>query len=273
MKYTVQSSKYIGKNLLFILPFAVIPAFFLSISTDEEALISVLKNLFSGNVQNTTYGDIFRAISVLNFASWQAVVFGIIGIILMVFCVALLMAFLDKHMRFGKRTYTGLWSKLNDNFLSTCGYGFFVILGYEIWCILTAAFLFFVSRISIDAVAYPLVVAFYFGMHVALIYAIGLVYLWLPCMQMTGFRALEAWQYSYQLISTVKWRILIGQLIFLLATEGVICVCAWFAPNFVIFTVLTTVLYTVLMLVYCVRMQIAYFDRDNIQRADTRMFY
>ncbi|MBQ8295766.1 MAG: hypothetical protein IJX87_04975 [Clostridia bacterium] len=273
MRYTAQSSKYIWKNFFFVLPFAIIPAFFLSVSTDEKALIDVLTNCFTGKIQETTYSQIFRAISVLNFGSWQSVVFGIVGIVLIVVCVALLMAFLEKHMRIGKRTYTGLLGKLNDNFLSTCSYALIMIVGYELWCLFTAAFLFLVSRISVDAVAYVLTVGFLLLMHALLIYAIGHVYLWLPCMQITGFRALEALHYSYQLMDPVKWPILLGQLFFLLFTETLICLSALFAPAPVIFTVLTTVLYTALILIYCVRMQITYFDRDNIQRADLPGYY
>jgi 4-amino-4-deoxy-L-arabinose transferase-like glycosyltransferase len=92
-------------------------------------------------------------------------------------------------------------------------------------------------------------------------------------MQITGFPAVEALQYSHQLLTPVKWGILSGQLIFLLGTEALLVACAWFLPEFVIFTVWTTALFTLLLLFYCVRMQIAYFDRDHIERADLRRYY
>ena len=43
MKYTVQSSKYILKNFLYIFPFAIIPAFFFSLAADKEALHCVME--------------------------------------------------------------------------------------------------------------------------------------------------------------------------------------------------------------------------------------
>ena len=50
MKYTIQSGKYVLKNILYLLPFAIIPALFLSFSTDENSLNAVVESFFSGNI-------------------------------------------------------------------------------------------------------------------------------------------------------------------------------------------------------------------------------
>ena len=81
MKYTVQSSKYILKNFIYIFPFAVIPAFFLSLATDEGALISVLQKLVSRTIYMWEFEELFRAISALNFGSWRSVISGFLSII------------------------------------------------------------------------------------------------------------------------------------------------------------------------------------------------
>ena len=268
MKYTLKSNKYIANNLFYILPFAIIPAFFLSISTDEKALISVLQKAFDGVPHQITFSELFRAISILNFGSWQSVVFGLVGILLMIVCVAMMLAMLEKHFRIGKRSYRGLLSKLNDNLLSTAGFGFLIIGFYEVWTLIMAIGVFIYSRIFINAVAYTMIGVFLILMHIALIYVIGLIYLWLPCMQITGFRALQALYYSHRLVSPVKWRILIGQMGMLLFAETLICLCAYFVPNPILFTISTTVLYGWLMMLFCVRMQMVYFEREHLSHAD-----
>ncbi len=273
MKYTVQSSKYIFKNFLYIFPFAIIPAFFVSLSTDEEAIYCVLDTFFQGKIGEFHFSHLFRAVSILNFASWEAIVFGFLGIILMVVCVAMMMALLDKHMRIGKRTYNGLFSRLNDNLLSTCGYILLLLAIYEVWSLFVSAFLFFFSKIADPFTAYFLMITFYLAMHVVLIYAIGLIYLWLPCMQITGFKAGEALYYSYHLMSKVKWKILVGQLIAFLVAEAVIGACAVFVQDPLVFTIVTTAFFALLTLIYCVRMMVAYFDRDNIERADLKRYF
>lgn len=273
MKYTVQSTKYIAKNFWCIFPFAIIPAFFFAFSVDKEAIYCALEIFASGDLSGFHFSHLFRAISVLNFASLQAIAFGIVAIVFTVLCVAMMLALLDKHMRIGKRTYNGLFSKLNDNIVSTSGYTLLLVLIYEIWALMTSALLFFFSRITVQPIAYTLSVFVFLSMHVLLIYVVGAIYLWLPCMQITGFKAMEALQYSYHLVSKVKWRILIGQLVLLLLVESLVCVIAVFMPSELGFILVSTALYAILIMVYCVRMEIVYFERDNIQRADLIKYY
>ena len=272
MKYTIRTTKYIFKNFFYILPFAVLPAFLLSLSLAGESIEKVLTATFTGKLSEWTFFDLFCAISVLNFGDWGSAVAGLLSIIAIFPCVALFMAFLEKHMRIGKRTFNGLLSKLNDNIPSTFGYGLLFLAIYEIWSLITAALLYCVSLISNLIAAYILLGIVFLAMHVLLLYTIGLIYLWLPCMQITGFPMLQALEYSHQLLTPVKWKILAGQLLALLGADALICVCVLFVPSG-IFTLITTILYVFLLLYYCVRMEIAYFDRDHIERADLRKYY
>lgn len=273
MKYTLQSGKYVFKNFIYIFPFAVIPALFLSASTDEAAMICVLEKFFSGNIIDWDFSHLFRAISVLNFASWRAVVFGFVGVVAIVLCVSLMMALMEKHMRIGKRTFNGVFSKLNDNLLSTSGYAVLLLVIYELWALITSALLRFVAMIPASVIAYSFAIVVFLAMHFALLYAINIIYLWLPCMQITGFRAAEALYYSNQLATPVRWRIIIGQAICLFAMDALVYLCVLFAPNPVVFTLITTFFYALVLMIYCVRMQIAYFDLDHIERADITNYY
>lgn len=273
MNYTRESIKYILKNFFYVFPFAILPAVFFAISVDEAAIISVIDKLLDKNVGAWTFGELFRAISVLSFGDWQSLIFGIIGIIIIVPCVALMMALVEKHLRFGKRTFNGVWTKLNDNLISTGGYALLLLLIYEIWALLLSAFLFFIARINTLVLAYVLLGITFVVFHFVFLYAIGLIYFWLPCMQITGFRALEALHYSQQLLSSIKWKILFGQLFIILIVEGLLVVCAMFVPSGAVFLVWASVLYVILLMVYCVRMQIAYFDKDHIEREDLKKYY
>jgi hypothetical protein len=55
MKYTAQTSKYVLKNLFYILPFALVPALFLSISLAEEDIIQVLHAIIEGDFSKWTF--------------------------------------------------------------------------------------------------------------------------------------------------------------------------------------------------------------------------
>ena len=179
MRYTLKSTKYIAKNFLYLIPFAIIPAFFCALSVDGEAIRCAVEAFFQGNLSNEWhFGHLFRAISVFNFASWESTIAGLLAIPFMIVCVAMLLALLDKHMRFGKRTFNGIMIKLNDNFVSTAGYVLLLLIVYELWALITSALMFFFSCISIPVLAYFFVTVTFVGMHVVLIYVISFIYLW-----------------------------------------------------------------------------------------------
>lgn len=273
MKYTVQAIKYVIRNFIFLFPFVVIPALFFSFSTDEIAIRTVIDQAFSGNIGDWTFTELFRAVSVLNFSSWQSITAGGLAVISLIFFACFLMAFLEKHMRVGKRSCKTLFPKLNDNLLSTTGYVLVLLAIYEIWSLVTVSLLYFVSRMSAVILCYVFIGIITVAMFIVLLYFINMIYLWLPCMQITGFKAMEALQYANSLGAPVKWKIVVSQLFFLAFAEITVCLCAWFTFNLLWFTIASTAFYVVLIMVYAVRMQIVYFDRDNIDRADLKYYY
>ena len=272
MKYTIQSSKYTLKNFIYLFPFAILPAWFLALSTDQYAIYCALETVFTGRVNDFHFSHLFQALSVINFATGPSVIFGILTIVTLIVCGALMFAFLDKHMRIGKRTLTGIVSKLNDNLISTAGFVFLLLCIYEIWTLITSALMYVFSLIPIAGFASMLVFCSFLGMHVVLIYVIGKIYLWLPCMQITGFKAFEALSYSQYLVKAFKWKLLAMQLAILLAGETLIYLCA-LSPYTWLFTSLVTVVYTFIFILFCVRMMVAYFDSEQIERADLRKYY
>jgi len=272
MKYTIQSSKYTLKNFIYLFPFAILPAWFLALSTDQHAIFCALETVFSGRVNDFHFAHLFQALSIINFATGASVIFGIASIITMIVCGALLFAFLDKHMRIGKRTLTGIVSKLNDNLISTAGFVLLLLGIYEIWALITSGLMYVFSLIPVAGLASMFTVGTFLFMHVVLIYVVGRIYLWLPCMQITGFRAFEALSYSQYLVEAFKWKLLAVQLVVLLFVEGFIYLCV-LSPYTWLFTLLTTIVYTFIIMLFCVRMMVAYFDREQIERADLKKYY
>ena len=272
MNYTIASIKYILKNFWYILPFSILPALFLSLSIDKFAIQKVLTDYFTGK-PGGSFPIIFRAISIFNFRDVGAFFAGLAGIVLMVVCVSLMLALIEKHMRIGKRTYNGIFSKLNDNLLSTCGICLFYVLIYEVWAVLISALLFLAYLVENVVAVYILSVIIFFSMHFVLLYVVSLFYLWLPCLQITGFRAFEALRYSYQLVAPVKMRIVFGQWISVTLSEILIGLTAIFVPMRGFSFAAAAVLYMFMTVMFCVRMQVAYFDRAQLERADLKKYY
>ena len=273
MKYTAQTIKYNTKNLFYVFPLVVLPAFFLSLALARTDILSVAQKVQEGNFSAITYWELFHSLTIFNFASWEAAVVGVLGLLSLVVCIALLMAFTDKHMRFGKRTFNGLFAKLNDNLLSSFGFTVLMFVFYEIWTLLLTAVLqlcLLLPQAGVYIVA-PLVIV---AMHVALTYVISLVYLWLPCMQITGFRTFEALRYGFLLCEPIQGNIIWVQALSMLVAEAAVVAATLLLPSvWVASVVVATMLYAFLILQFCVRMQIVYFDREQIERADLKKYY
>ena len=272
MNYTIETLKYICKNFLYVVVFAFIPALFFSFTISESAVTSVLTNVFSGNPKES-FWNIFQTVSIFNFSSWESVVFGFIGVIACVFCVAMLTAFLEKHMRIGKRTLNGLVGKVNDNLISTCGFILLCLTVYEIWSVLLSALCYFVMQIPSVIIAYVSLGIIYIAMHAVLLYVLSIFYLWLPCMQITGFKAFEALRYSYQLVAPIQTKLVVGQVAFLLLCEALIGATVVLISGSIASFVAATILYATMILIYCIRMLVVYFDRAQIERADLKRYY
>ena len=272
MNYTSNTLKYITKNFLYVILFAAVPAVFFALATNEEAIRAVLNNLLSGKPQSD-FWTIFHTVSIFNFSSKKEVISGLIGILVLILCIAMLTAFLEKHMRIGKRTLNGLFSKVNDNIISTAGLVFLFLVIYEVWAIILSALWFLVTGISSKIIAYILLACVYLVMHFVLLYAMSLFYLWMPCVQITGFNAFDALTYSYHLLAPIQVKIVFGQLGILLACEGLIAATVLLVQGSFAGLVVASVLYTVIILIYVIRMLVVYFDCAQLERADLKKYY
>lgn len=272
MKYTRASLKYIFGNFGYLILFGVFPAAFLAYSMDVQAVERVLKHFVLGEAYYG-FSDIFHAVTLFNFRSLPAVAAQALGVVVCVLCVAMMLAFIEKHMRIGKRTWNGLFSKLNDNLLSTLGITLLFAVLYELWALITSALLLCVSFIANRAAVCILSAAVLFITEAVLLYVISAFYLWLPCLQITGFRSFEALRYSYQLVTGVKSKIVRSQFLSLTVAEIVLGAACVFVPSAWAVFVIAAAFFTFLILLFVTRMQVAYFDCAQIDRADLKTYY
>ena len=272
MKYTSKSLKYVFANFGYLVLFGLFPAVFLAYSLDTATVGAILRDYFTGSPY-ASFSDIFHAVSIFNFHSVSATIADVLSVILAVTCVAMMMAFMEKHMRIGKKTRTGLFSKLNDNLLSTLGITLLFACLYGLWALITSALLLCVSFFGSKTVIYILSVIVWFGTQIALLFVVSLFYLWLPCLQITGFRSFEALSYSYQLATGVKRTIVREQFVSMTIAEiliGLVCV---FAPWAWLKLVLNSAVFAGQIMLFVTRMQVVYFDRAQLERADEKNYY
>lgn len=273
MKYTKKSLKYVFGNFGYLILFGLFPAVFLASSLDVATLSKVFRSYFTGNPHAEFY-EIFHAVSIFNFHSPLAVLAQIVGVLLVVFCVSLMMAFIEKHMRIGKRTWNGMFAKLNDNLISTGGMTLLFAAVYEVWALVVSALLFLCNAIDSRTAVYVSTIIVFYGMHVVLLYVVSVFYLWLPCFQITGFRPFEALRYSYQLMGKAKWRVIGEQFFSLVIAEALLAAVSIFVRGYFAVFALATIVFAGMILIFVARMQVVYFECAQIDRADLeKKFY
>ena len=68
MNYSIETLKYVFKNFFYVVLFAFVPAVFFSLTISEEAVVSVLTNVFIGNPKDS-FWNIFQTVSIFNFST------------------------------------------------------------------------------------------------------------------------------------------------------------------------------------------------------------
>lgn len=265
MRMVFEHWKYIIKNLWFVLPFAVMPAVFLALSVDFVGIGNVARSFFTAEL-DLEFRDIFRAWSFFRFDSALGIVYSILAIVCLVVFTALLLTFVEKHLRIGKRTLSGVLSQFGNNVFSVLTAVLFYTALYELWALVLSAVLYAISAIVSKGFACFLF-AFVSAVFIAvLLYLITVVYLWLPCKQITGFSAYNAFVYSYRLVIGVRPKLYLSMLISYVLCFVLIIGTA-FGPDW-LSAIIAFILFVFAYLSFCVRMETLYFETDKLDRED-----
>ena len=265
MRTVFGSWKYVFQNIWFLLPFAVVPAVFMALSLDYQCVGEVWSNFFSGDPR-AEFLELFHAWSFIRVDSWLGLIYSLLAVLSVIFSMALLMAFIEKHMRLGKRTLSGIWPQFVSNLPSVIFIVLAYLVLYEVWAVVLSAVMFAVSEISATATVYAADVVFILIFGFVLIYLATVLYLWLPCRQMTGFRFFEAFLYSYRLMVGVRGKLLLSFALSVAVLFVVLCACS-LLPS-AVFYLVSIVLFILLYLSFCVRMEAVYFETDKLDRED-----
>lgn len=246
------------------------PALFLALSVDFSGIKIVARGFFGGE-PDFEFREIFRAWSFFRFDSALGVIYSVMAIVCLVVFTALLLAFVEKHMRIGKRTLSGVLSQFSAHLFAVIGATLFFVALYELWAVVLSAVLFAVSALRAKALAcvlFAIVSALFIAL---LLYLVTVFYLWLPCMQITGFRAYNAFLYSYRLTIGIRAKLFLSFAASYAPAFFVVVACS-FLPNLAA-TVIVFLLFIFLYMSFCVRMESLYFKTDKLDREDLLRSY
>lgn len=274
MELLKNTLKYIRRNALHIALFVLIGGAMLTLTFDYGAFSDTTVKFFTGKIAEITFYDLVAGLSIINISSWYFILISLVAVLLITVALSMELAMVEKHMRIGSKTWNGLWGKLNDNFLSTLCVVTILIAAYELWAVITCAVIYAVISIfqSLIVLQYVFTALVMGGMCFGLFYGVTMIYLWLPCLQITGFRYYESFKYAFQILSNVRSTILSGFIInvgaFGVIVTGMNFVCGYLLKNGVIAYAVAFIGFTYLFAVFTVGQEIAFFEADGLERAD-----
>ncbi len=262
--------KYIVKNLWFVLPFAVLPAVFLALSLDYTSVGATVRTFFTVSPREG-FVEYFRTWSLIRIDGVLGGIYSLLAFIAIILCAVPMLVLVEKHMRIGKRTLSGLMTGSFSLFLSVLA----IVLGYlalyEVWAVILSALLFVVAQIKITALAYVFYVLVFLLLTFALFYVATIFYLWLPCRQATGFGPYGAFLYSYRLMTGVRWKLILAFCTSFFAC--MVCTAGFSLLPEAAFRVLLIAVYAALYLSFLIRMETVYFETDKLDREDVLRSY
>lgn len=256
---------YIFKNLWFVLPFAIMPAVFLALSMDFSAISKFVHGFFTGAL-DLEFTEFFRAWSFIRIDSVLGAIYSVFAFACIAIFTALMLTFVEKHMRIGKRSLSGGYQGFVNILPSALLITFVYTCLYELWALILSALLFIVSRIQSLVFVYILFIAVFLLLTYGLLFCVAVFYLWLPCRQMTGFGPYHAFVYSYRLMTTVRWRLILSYLISVTVAFLLIGALALLPEP--VFRIVAVLIFILLYLSFCVRMESTYFEADKLDRED-----
>lgn len=273
MEKTHSSLRYIVNNIWYILVLSLLPAACLAGMASVENCKIFYTAFFTGNMQTVAWAEIFHAVSLFNFTSVLSALFSLFSFFAIVLCTGMLLALIDKHMRIGKLSLRGVVEKLNDNVLSTCGITLLYLFLYEVWALVFSALVYVVSRFVASLILqYVLLALLILGGGFVLLYVVAQFYLWLPCLQITGYRTFDALRYSNQLMEKHKLWLVRSMALSLVIGHIAIVPAMIFLPAVAVYAVLFVV-YIVYYMLFTVRMEVLYFDTAQLEREDLKRHY
>ena len=270
MRIVFGNWKYLFKNFWYVLACGLAPAVFIALSFDYTAISEFVHGFFKGTPR-TGFLDMLRAFAPIRIDSALGGVHTACAYILSSVFAALLLTMIEKHMRIGKRTPSGMGEGMKNLLLPS----FLIILLFyalgEIASIILAALMFAIFSIPSTALVYILTALVFFVVAFMFLYAFEAFYLWLPCMQITGFRPYHAFLYSYRLSIGVRWKLIAAHA--LSVSLAIVLLGGTAFLYEIIFRVVALILSLFLYAGMFIRMETVYFETDKLDREDVIKSY
>lgn len=268
MKYISETFKYFKSNLA-ILPAIIVAAIAFATMFDYNAFANVTAS-YSGGYLSSSYTAWLLFFLPVNTESWITIILSILGYLLLIADLSFIQSMVDKHVRFGTKSFRSVMSSFTVNLT----YGLMLIVLFAVISSITA-FIFAAVMKTFSMFSTPYI--FICGISVCAVICLAELFalchfaLWLPCLEVTGFKVLEALSYSYSLARPVRWKIFLSVIIPIIVIGAAWCILALTGYAWVARVVASAICACAFIFV-STACYLIYVDKEGIEREDLKKF-
>jgi hypothetical protein len=268
MKYAKETLKYLKDNLVLV-PCFVIAVLCAALLVDFQAYQTIAQSIQGGRISDS-FVSWLRFFILFNPTNTLSIISGVIGYVVLVLDLAFIHSMIDNHIRFGSHSFRSIMSSFNINVVNGLIYSVFTAILHFLSGVIMAA-------IMKTSELIPLNYSYIFGMIVCALLAVFIFFvcalfsLWLPCVEITGFKKYEALAYSYALARQRVWKIFASlalPVIILVSAAVVIGMMCSAIVSYIVVPILIGLIF-IYTSVHCF---IVYVDAENIEREDIRKY-
>jgi hypothetical protein len=269
MKYTKDTLKYLKSNILLLLPCYIIAVLCLTLLINVEAYQTIAQSIGKGSVSDS-FIEWFKFFTLFNPDNAFTIIGGIVAYVILILNLAFIHSLIDNHIRFGSRSIRSIASSFNINVVNSLIFTILAMIFHVICGVILAAVM---KTCELIPVNYSYVFGLLISavLMVVIFFVCSLFLLWLPCVEITGFRKYEALNYSYALARQRVWKIFgaftVPSIIIVAISMAIGMTC----PQVVSYIAMP--LLVGLLFVYTAVMSyMAYADAEGIEREDLRKY-
>lgn len=267
MRYTRLAFQYLIKNFWYLALATLVPAVVMGLFTEPCSMIQLFANF--NFVELATFGDVFTAISELN---WWSLLAGVFAVPIFSVFFSIVCGLESKHMRWGILSGDGLPRRINNNFLPVFELIIVFLLAMELYALICSLFTFlWVKVVQKFAVKLALTIIFNVVIFLVMLCIMVMFSLTLPIMSVSGLSLRKALAGSVTLLKGKYFKMLFAVVVPMLIPYAAMGAMAAF--DFKWRGIINIVIFIFIFSYYITLMYTTYFDIEDIDREDLKNKY
>jgi hypothetical protein len=268
MRYVKGTLLYIKSNPLLI-PCYLIAAFAFGLLINPAAYQTISLSLTDGNISNS-FTAWLSFLTLFNPQNVYTSISSVMAYIILICDLAFIHSLVDKHIRFGTKSLRSVTSGFNINIVNGIIFAAFAIIAQLIVAAVISAVM---KTCELIPVSYSYIAGIIIcaAIFLFVLFVAGLFLLWLPCVEVTGFKKFDALNYSYALARPKAWNIFAAFAVPAAATFTACIAVGLLCARIVTYLVLPVIMG--LFFVYtAVLSYIIYAEEEGISREDLKKY-